>query len=438
MVKITSVEQGSPAERHGIRAADALLSINGHPISDVLDYRFYLTERRVKLLLEDANGKTRTVLIKKGEYEDVGLCFETPLMDCKHTCRNKCIFCFIDQMPKGYRDTLYFKDDDSRLSFLQGSYVTLTNMFDEDIERIIKMRLSPLHVSVHTTNPALRVSMLKNPRSGEVLSYLPRLAEAGIAICAQIVLCRGVNDGEELVRTLTDLEALYPALDSVSVVPAGLTRFREGLYPLEPFTPEECAAIIRTVDGFAERCKEKYGVYLFHCADELYLKAGLPLPPEERYDGYPQFENGVGMLRSFTEDFRFALSASEVSALDTPRRLTVATGWAAYPTLSVLAKEAMAKYPALTVRTLAIENTFFGEEITVAGLLTGHDYLRALSDEDLGDALLISRTSLRAEGDLFLCGRSLSELQDALGVPVYAVENDGAAFLDALLGKGKE
>ncbi|MBQ9736400.1 MAG: DUF512 domain-containing protein [Clostridia bacterium] len=438
MVKITSVEQGSPAERHGIRAADALLSINGHPISDVLDYRFYLTERRVKLLLEDANGKTRTVLIKKGEYEDVGLCFETPLMDCKHTCRNKCIFCFIDQMPKGYRDTLYFKDDDSRLSFLQGSYVTLTNMFDEDIERIIKMRLSPLHVSVHTTNPALRVSMLKNPRSGEVLSYLPRLAEAGIAICAQIVLCRGVNDGEELVRTLTDLEALYPALDSVSVVPAGLTRFREGLYPLEPFTPEECAAIIRTVDGFAERCKEKYGVYLFHCADELYLKAGLPLPPEERYDGYPQFENGVGMLRSFTEDFHFALSASEVSALDTPRRLTVATGWAAYPTLSALAKEAMAKYPALTVRTLAIENTFFGEEITVAGLLTGHDYLRALSDEDLGDALLISRTSLRAEGDLFLCGRSLSELQDALGVPVYAVENDGAAFLDALLGKGKE
>ena len=432
MVKISSVEQGSIAEKKGLRSGDVLLSINGNAVADVLDYRFYLTEKRVEIrFLRD--GAEKSLSIKKGEYDDIGLSFETPLMDKKHTCRNKCIFCFIDQMPKGYRDTLYFKDDDSRLSFLQGSYVTLTNMTDADIDRIIKMRLSPLHVSVHTTNPALRVEMMKNPRAGEVLSYLPRLAEAGITICAQIVLCRGINDGEELLRSLSDLKALYPALDSVSVVPAGLTKWREGLYPLSPFTPEECEAVIDTVESFAKACKAELGAYLFHASDEFYLKAGRTLPEEERYEGYPQLENGVGMLTSFREDFRFALADSEPLAKD--RHVTVATGRAAYPMLSLLAAEAMAREPRLSVSVIQIENEFFGPEITVAGLLTGQDYLSALGGKALGDACLISRTSLRAEGDLFLCGMSRSDLSEKLGVPVIPVENDGAAFLSALLGE---
>ena len=425
MVIVSSVESHSLAEKHGLRTGDVLLSINGNAVADVLDYRFYLTEKRVTLLLL-RDGEEHSVTIRKGEYDDIGLSFETPLMDKKHTCRNKCIFCFIDQMPKGYRDTLYFKDDDSRLSFLQGSYVTLTNMTDEDIDRIIKMRLSPLHVSVHTTNPALRVEMMKNPRAGEVLSYLPRLAEAGITICAQIVLCRGVNDGEELVRSMHDLAALYPALDSVSVVPAGLTKFREGLYPLSPFTEEECAEVIRTVETFAAECKEKLGAYLFHASDEFYLKAKHALPEEDRYEGYPQLENGVGMLTSFETDFRYALE--DAPTLSEERRVTVATGRAAYPLFCRIAVLAHEREPKLHVTVEQIENDFFGPEITVAGLLTGKDYLSALKDKPLGDALLISRTSLRAEGDLFLCGMSLDELSTALSVPVLPVENDGYAL----------
>ena len=431
MVKICDVAVQSLAAKKGIRAGDILLSVNGNSVRDVLDYRFYITERKLALCLS-REGKELHVKMKKDEYEDIGLSFETPLMDKKHTCRNKCIFCFIDQMPKGYRDTLYFKDDDSRLSFLQGSYVTLTNMSDEDIDRIIKMRLSPLHVSVHTTNPALRVAMLKNPRAGEVLSYLPRLAEAGIALCAQIVLCRGVNDGEELLRSMRDLRALYPALDSVSIVPAGLTRFREGLYPLSPFTAEECENIIQTVEDFANECKKELGAYLFHASDEFYLVAGREAPTEERYEGYPQLENGVGMLRSFSEDFRFALESAP--RLTAPRSVTVATGEAAAPLLCALAGELMAKEPLLSVTVHAVKNEFFGPEITVAGLLTGQDYLATLKGKPLGDVLLISRTSLRAEGDLFLCGMAKDELAAALGVPVVPVENDGGAYLDALLG----
>lgn len=431
MVKICSVEKGSLAAKKRIRVGDELLSVNGFSIGDVLDYRFYLAECSVVLLLR-RDGKEIKVKIKKGEYEDIGLDFETPLMDKKHTCRNKCIFCFIDQMPKGYRDTLYFKDDDSRLSFLQGNYVTLTNMTDEDIDRIIKMRLSPIHVSVHTTNPALRVEMMKNPRAGEVLSYLPRLAEAGITICAQIVLCRGINDGEELLRSMHDLAALYPALDSVSVVPAGLTKFRDGLYPLTPFTPEECLDVIRTVEEFACKCRDALGAYLFHASDEFYLKAGVPLPKEERYEGYPQLENGVGMLTSFETDFRYALE--DAPALDKPRRVTVATGRAAYPLLSSLCAVAMEREPLLTCDVVLVENEFFGPEITVAGLLTGVDYQRTLAGKALGDVLLISRTSLRAEGDLFLCGMSKEALSASLKTPITAVENDGAAFLNALFG----
>lgn len=433
MVKITAVEENSLAARVGIRVDDCLVSVNGHAIRDVLDYRFYLAERSLTLLCRRGE-KEVTFSIRKGEYEDVGLDFETPLMDKKKTCHNKCIFCFIDQMPRGYRETLYFKDDDSRLSFLQGNYVTMTNMTEEDIDRIIEMRMSPLHVSIHTTDPDLRVKMMKNKRAGEVLGYLDRLAEAGITLRGQIVLCRGVNDGEHLERSLRDLMRLVPRLDSLSVVPAGLTKHREGLYPLEPFTPEECKAVIRTVEAFAEECHHTHGTYVFSAADEWYLKAGLPLPDEDKYEDYPQIENGVGMLTSFEKEFAFALDGMTKEEKNTARTVTVATGKAAAPMLTTLSEKLCALCPRLTVKVVTVENEFFGPEITVAGLLTGEDYLRTLGGQELGDALLISRTSLRAEGDLFLCGMALTELEEALGVTVAPVDNDGYAFFEALLG----
>ncbi len=436
MVEITCVLADSLAAKAGILGGDLLVSLNGNEIKDVLDYRFYLACRHlsVKVLRE---GEALEFLIRKREYDDIGLSFETPLMDKKHTCRNGCIFCFIDQLPKGLRDTLYFKDDDARLSFLHGNYITLTNLTDEDVSRIIKMRFSPINVSVHTTNPQLRVSMMRNKRAGEVLQYLGRIANAGLTLRAQIVLCRGVNDGEELQRTMQDLTAYMPALDSVSVVPAGLTQYREGLYPLTPYSKEECKQIIAQVESFAAECLEKYGSRLFFAADELYVKAGLPVPSEEAYEEYPQIENGVGLLRSLEEELASALALldeEEMTSLS-PRRVSMATGLAAYETLSALAEAAMARIPQLALTVYPIENKFFGEHITVAGLLTGKDMAEALCDKPLGDALLIPRASLRSEGDLFLCGMSLEALSERLGVPVIPVENDGFALLDAWLGR---
>ena len=277
MVLITEVEKGSPAERHGILPGDSLISINGNGIADVLDYRFYLCEKKLRLVLRRADSEF-SVELRKGEYDDIGLGFETFLMDKKHSCRNKCIFCFIDQLPLGMRDTLYFKDDDSRLSFLQGNYITMTNLSDADVERIIKMKMSPVRISVHTTNPELRVFMLKNPRAGTSLAYLKRFADAGLEMDCQIVLCRGVNDGEELAHTMHDLACLYPAVTGVSIVPAGMTRFREGLYPLQPFSEKEAAAVVAQVEAFAAGCFSAYGERIFYTADELYLAAGLPSP----------------------------------------------------------------------------------------------------------------------------------------------------------------
>ena len=436
MVKITQVESGSRAERAGVREGDVLLSINGNEICDVLDYRFYLTERHVTFaLLRD--GSNVEVTIKKEEYDDVGLSFETPLMDKKRHCANKCIFCFIDQLPKGLRPSLYFKDDDARLSFLHGNYITLTNLTDADIDRIIKMHISPVNVSVHTTNPTLRCEMMKNPRAGKVLSYLDRLAKANIRICGQIVLCRGVNDGAELTRSMQDLKKLHPSLSSVSVVPAGLTKFREGLYPLSTFSAEECRAVIAEVNAFGDECERELGERIFCCADEFYLKAGLPLPAEAYYGDYEQIENGVGMLRSLYEEF-----AAEMDYLEDylpadgmkARRVTVVTGKAAAPMLRELTQMLCARVPELSCEVVAIENNFFGPEITVAGLLTGKDVCEQLTGRLLGDEVLYPGTMLRAEGDLFLCGMSPEELENRLQVPVRAVKNEGAALVAALLG----
>ena len=431
MVKITDVFASSKASKAGVEAGDILLSINGNEINDVLDYRFFLAERLVELRLRRGDAEI-SVSIKKGEYDDIGLDFETPLMDEKQTCKNKCIFCFIDQNPKGMRESIYFKDDDSRLSFIHGNYVTLTNMTDKDVDRIIKMRMSPINVSVHTTNPDLRVKMMKNKHSGEVLGYLQRFKDAGLKMCGQIVLCKGINDGEELLRTMHDLATYYPAMSSVAIVPAGLTKFRDKLFPLTDFTADEASDVIDTVDDFAAKVKAAYGVRIFYCADELYLKAGREVPNEDYYEEYTQLENGVGMIRSLYEEAMRAIELSD--APDGNRHVSIATGVAAYPTISKIADNLTAKYGNLQITVYKVENKFFGESITVSGLLTGVDLYEALKESELYDELLIPPNTLRAEEDDFLCGMTREELSTRLSVPVTAAGCDGYELVDALLG----
>ena len=435
MVKITDVLPCSSAAAHGVRPGDVLIAVNNHEIHDVLDYRFFLSERAVSLKL-CRDGETFSVLIHKKDEDDIGLDFETPLMDKKLTCRNKCIFCFIDQNPKGMRDTIYFKDDDSRLSFLHGNYVTLTNMSEEDVDRIIRMHMSPINISVHTTNPELRVFMMKNKNAGRVLSYLDKFRDAGLSMCGQIVLCRGVNDGEELLRTMRDLSGYAPAMGSVSVVPAGLTEHREGLYPLTDFSPGEAARVIDEVTAFGDRMYREHGTRIFYLADEFYLKAGRPVPGADYYEEYSQLENGVGMLRSFSDDFHMALRdiKEEYPTIGKTRTVSVATGVASYPMFVSLSEELMREYPDLRINIYKIINNFFGKSITVAGLLTGRDMLEPLRGQDLGEELLISQSTLRAGEDVFLCGMTKDELSAGLGVPVRAAENDGYAFVYALLG----
>jgi putative radical SAM enzyme (TIGR03279 family) len=435
MVKITEVLSGTKAESAGIKANDLLLKINGNEISDVLDYRFYLAEKKVELELS-RNGEVYNVLIKKGQYDDIGLEFETPLMDEKQRCKNGCIFCFIDQNPKGLRESLYFKDDDSRLSFIHGNYITLTNMTEKDVERIIKMRFSPINISIHTTNPDLRVKMMKNKRAGEVLEYIKRFCDAGLSVCGQIVLCKGVNDGEELIRSINDLKGLYPALGSVSIVPAGLTKFRDKLYPLSDFTPEEAGEIIDTVEAISEQLLSSVGSRVFFLADEFYLKAKREIPSEEYYEGYPQIENGVGMIRSFVEEFGFAYEdvQDSLDLLDVPRTVSIATGVASYPMISSLTDKLTKIFPKLTINVYKIINRFFGESITVSGLLTGADICSQLKEEPLGEELFVPINALRDGEDVFLCGMTLSEMESRLGVKVTPLENDGYEFLRDLLG----
>ncbi|MBR2467359.1 MAG: DUF512 domain-containing protein [Clostridia bacterium] len=432
MVRITEVQKHTRADKKGIRAGDVLISINGNEITDVLDYRFYLAESVVVIEYERL-GERKTVKIEKGEYDDIGLEFETPLMDAKHSCKNGCIFCFIDQNPEGLRESLYFKDDDSRLSFLHGNYITLTNMTDKDVERIIKMRFSPINISVHTTNPELRVKMMKNKRSGEVLRYLDDFKNAGLSMCGQIVLCREINDGNELLRSMEDLSKLFPNMGSVSVVPAGLTKFRDGLFPLSDFSKEEAGAVIDAVDAFAEKMLAEHGSRIFFAADEFYLKAERPLPNEEYYEEYPQIENGVGMLRSFEDEAAFALEdlSSELKS-SVARTVSVATGVASYPTILKIAEGIMKICPDLTIKVYKITNNFFGESITVSGLLTGKDMREQLSDLPLGDTLYIPKNSLRHGEDVFLCGMTVDELSEALGTRVEPISEDGYEFVSSL------
>ena len=435
MVKIVSVDKNSRAGHAGLISGDVLISINGREINDVLDYRFFLAERQIVLKFS-RDGNVMEVIIKKQQYDDIGLDFETPLMDKKYSCENKCIFCFIDQLPKGMRKTLYFKDDDSRLSFLHGNYITLTNLHDKDIDRIIEMHISPVNVSVHTTNPELRVKMMHNKRAGEVLSYMKRLADAGISLCGQIVLCKGINDGEELERSMRDLSELYPAMQSVSIVPAGLTKYREKLYPLEHFTKDEAAQVIDQVDSFAEKIKAEHGVRMFYCADELYLKAERALPDEDYYDGYPQIENGVGMITSTLTEFYDELDyiCEYIDKVTLPRTVSIATGEAAYSLIKAMAMKLEEKIDGLKIHVFKVANTFFGESITVAGLLTGRDIATQLAGKELGELLLFPENALRADGDLFLDDMSPEELGAQLGVTALPGHNDGAQFICDVLG----
>ncbi len=433
MVTITGVEKASPAAKHGILPGDILISINGHDINDVLDYRFRLTEKKITLLIH-RGPDLKEITIKKDEYSDIGLEFETYLMDKKHSCRNKCVFCFIDQLPKGMRDTLYFKDDDSRLSFLMGNYITLTNLSEEDVDRIIEMKTSPINVSVHTTNPELRVKMMKNKNAGKVLSYLRRFADAGISLNCQIVLCKGINDRKELERSMTDLAALYPSLIGVSIVPAGITNYREGLCHLEPFTAEEAGEVIDTIDKFGEKCLKKFGTRLFFSSDELYIEAGRELPGEDYYEGYPQIENGVGMIRSMDGEFTDELDFLDEYDLEKPRKVSVATGAAAYDFIKSLADRLCEQVPTLECNVYRITNDFFGHNITVAGLLTGKDLANQLNGKDLGDRLLIPRVTLRSEGDVFLDDTTPEWLAEQLGgIEVVPVESTGNDFVSKVL-----
>ncbi len=434
MVRITGVSARSRAHSAGLGTGDILVSINGHEISDVLDYRFYLTEKTLDIVyLRD--GKKHAVSLKKDMYDDIGLDFETPLMDKKHSCENKCIFCFIDQNPPGMRESIYFKDDDSRLSFLHGNYITLTNLRDHDIERIIEMHMSPVNVSVHTTNPELRRMMMHNKRAGEVRGYLRRLADGGIKLRGQIVLCRNVNDGAELDRTMRDLYGLYPAMDSVSVVPAGMTAYRKGLYPLENFTDEECAGVVRQVTSFADGCERDCGERIFYPSDEFYLRGKVEFPPYETWGEFSQIENGVGMIASFDHELGCALEMLDDNDRESVRDVSVATGEAAYDFICSMAGRISRECPSVKIRVFEIKNNFFGGGVTVTGLLTGQDLYEQLKDEELGDELILSSSMLRSEGDMFLDSSTPEELSEKLGIKISFSDNDGASFLFSILGE---
>ncbi len=433
MVTIMSVIPGSAAEKCGILPGDILVKINDNPINDVLDYMYYAAESSLNLKLQ-RNTDIIDVEVFKNEYDDLGLEFETFLMDCKQSCRNKCVFCFIDQMPPGMRETLYFKDDDARLSFLQGNYVTLTNLEQKDIDRIIKMKLN-INVSVHTTNPELRVKMMNNRFAGDKLEYIRQLAENGIMLNCQIVCCPGLNDGDELRRSLSDLGQLMPNISSMAVVPVGLSRFRDGLYPLTPFTKETAGETIDIIEEFQAEFLEKFGTRTVYPSDEFYLIAERELPQADCYEDYPQYENGVGMLRSLIEEFEDALENTEYNGQK--RNISIATGYSAFDTIKKLAEMTEARFPELRCRVYAIRNDFFGETITVAGLITGQDLISQLSGKELGDDLLISSSMLRSGSDVFLDDLTVPEVSQKLGVSVTATNNDGYDLLDAMLGYNK-
>ena len=425
---ITSVDRHSPAERAGITPGEQLLTINGHQIIDVLDYRFYGYDTDCCLELREPAGTVRTVSLRKPEGRDLGLNFDTVLMDDMRSCANHCIFCVVDQMPPGMRQTLYFKDDDARLSFLQGNYITLTNLTEREAQRIIDLRISPINVSVHTTDPQLHCTMLGNKNALRSLDYIRAFCKAGIVMTGQIVACPGWNDGDQLRRTLRDLTEMQ--FSSCSLVPVGITKYRQGLAKLRPVDAATAAEIIDIADEYGRENLERFGTRRFFCADELYLRAGRPLPQAEYYEGYRQLENGVGLMRSLEDDFLAGLATVDVPARFSP--FTLATGMAAAPFLRGLVQRAMGDYPGLRGQVIAVENDFFGHTIDVAGLLTGQDISAQLRGRDLGDRVLIPIHMMRHGETVFLDDYTVERLSRELGVPVQVVDEDGFALVDAM------
>ena len=431
--RIAQVASGSIAEELEIEPGDILLEINGNKIEDVFDYHYFTQDAYVEVLIQKRSGEEWLLEIEKEFDEDLGITFDNGLMDEYRSCRNKCIFCFIDQMPKGMRETLYFKDDDSRLSFLQGNYVTLTNMSDEDIDRIIRYHLSPINVSFQTTNPELRCKMLNNRFAGEALQKAWRLAKAGITMNGQIVLCKGVNDGAELERSIKDLSVYLPTLESVSVVPVGLSKYREGLYPLEPFNKEDAQAVLHIIHQWQDKLFPKYGLHFIHASDEWYILAQEPLPEAERYDNYLQLENGVGMLRLLIDEFQEAFAQFGKKDIP-PRELSIATGELAYRFIRDMVFQVMERFPQIKVHIYPIRNDFFGEHITVSGLLTGQDIIAQLTGKKLGERVLLPQNVLKSGERVFLDDITIDMLEKALQVPVDIVKSSGQDLIKAILG----
>lgn len=433
-VKIFDVTTGSHADKAGIKKGETLLSINSNEIVDVLDYRFYQVNRKLTLEVEDEDKNVRTIEMTKGEYEEIGLEFETYLMDKQHSCRNKCIFCFIDQLPKGMRESLYFKDDDSRLSFLFGNYITLTNITEHEIDRIIKMHISPINVSVHTTNPELRCKMMNNRFAGDTLKYLKRFADAGITLNCQIVSCPGINDGDELVRTLTDLENL--GVNMTAIVPVGLTRYRENLYPLVPYNKETAGQTIDIIEKMGDECVKKHGRRIFFPGDEFYLLAEREIPSPEFYEDFSALEDGIGMIAYLTDDVGWKLEELDADE-SLCHKVTIACGEGVFPYMKRIMSMINEKFPNITINTRSIKNNFFGGGINVSGLVTGGDLIDQLRDDDLGDRLLIPSSMLRFENDLFLDDVSTDDVERELNITLVPINNNGNDLVEAVIA-GKD
>ena len=433
---IKSVTPGSIAEEMEIEAGDYLLEVNGTTIVDIFDYQLLCMDEFIDVVIEKSNGEQWELEIEKDENEELGLEFENGLMDEYRSCCNKCMFCFIDQMPPGMRETLYFKDDDSRLSFLQGNYITLTNMNENDVDRIIRYNLSPINISVHTTNPKLRCKMLNNRFAGDKLKYIDRLNAADVEMNGQVVLCKNVNDKEELERTISDLEKYIPNMRSVSIVPSGLTKFRDGLYPLELFEKEDACAVIDTIEKWQKHFYEKYGIHLIHASDEWYILAEREMPEEERYDGYLQLENGVGMIRSFIEEVKDYLDSIEGD--DRVINVSTISGVLAYDTIKSSCDKINKKFPNVNVHVYKIINDYFGHSITVTGLLTGQDICAQLSGKELGDNLLLPTNTLKADENIFLDDMTLEELENNLQINAIIVKSSGVDFVKTIINENED
>ena len=432
-IRIAKIDEGSDAAALGLAPGDELLSVDGNELNDTLDYDFYTDSKSFHLKAKVADG-IREWDVARQEKGPFGCDFSTYLGDKKHSCSNHCMFCFIDQLPSGMRESLYFKDDDERLSFLFGNYITMTNMQDHEIDRIIKMHISPINISVHTTNPQLRVRMLANKRGGEVLKYLPRLVEGGIAVNCQLVLCRGVNDGDELRRTLTDLLELTPMVQSIAAVPCGVTDYRKNLYPQVPFDKETSAAVIDILEEFGDECVKRHGKRIIYPSDEWYLKAERPIPPAEFYEEFDQLENGVGMMRLFEEEFLAELEKPH--RIYGTKKLDVVTGTMAAPLITRMMEELHRQYPMIEVTVHPVKNNFFGGNIGVAGLITATDILDQCRGKLTSGILGVPEVMLRDEKDMFLDSITVEQLAQQLGVKIEILPASGGDEAKALLRSG--